>query len=103
MRQGAAVNVFQLASHRHAVGDAADLDAPLPHQLRQKMCGRLALHRGICRQYDFTDLPGRQQRRKLRTTELLLADDIQRRNVAHQNEIASAIATRLFDGHHVSR
>lgn len=49
VRQGAAVDVLQFAADRNAVSYAADIDAALPHQLRQKIGCGLAFDGGIGR------------------------------------------------------
>lgn len=55
MRERAAVHVFQFATQRHTMGQAAGSDAVLAGQLRQVMRGGLAFHGGIGGDDQFAD------------------------------------------------
>src|SRR5215212_1718208 len=101
MRERAAIDVFQLAAHGNAVCDAARADIAPRGELAQEMRGGLAFDCGIGGEDQLLDLAFLQQPFELAYPELLRTDAIERRKMAHQHEVESAVATRLLDGNDV--
>lgn len=97
VRQGTAINVFQLTANRHTVRDPARTDAALGGQLSEEVGGRLSFHRRIGRENQLPDRTLVQNCFELPDAQLLGSDSIERRQVAHENEVPAAVAARLFD------
>ena len=75
-------------------------DARIPrarHQLAEEVRGRLALDRRVGREDHLAHLALVEQRLELLDAELLGPDAVERRQVAHQHEVAAAVAARLLD------
>ena len=99
----AAVDVLELAADRHAVRDARRAQAERRRDLGQEMRRGLALDRGIGREDHFPDLAFAEQPLERVDADLVGADAVERRQVAHQHEVAAAVARRLLDRHDVGR
>ena len=82
MRQRAAVDVFEFAAERHAVRQAAGPHVALARELREVVCGRLALDGGIGGDDQFRDLALVQSLRQQVQAQLARAEAVARRKLA---------------------
>src|SRR5690606_18998543 len=103
VRQGAAVDVLQFATQRHAVGEAAGPDRVLARDLRQVVRGRLALDGGIGGDDQFAHLALGQALGQAVEADLARPDAVERAQAALQHEIQAAIAGGLLDREPVGR
>ena len=78
MGERTAVDIFELASDRHTVRDAARADIAPGGALAEKMRGGLALHRRIRREDHLVHFTGIEQRFEFARTDLFRADAIER-------------------------
>src|SRR5580704_5285734 len=101
MRQRAAVDVLELPAHRHAVSDAAGAHAAPRGELAEVVGGGLPLDRRVGGEDELAHAPLGQNALELAHTELLRPDAIERRQVPHEHEVATAVAARGLDRHHV--
>src|ERR1700756_1639268 len=101
MRQRTPVDVLELPANRHTVGDPAGADTAPQRELAQEVRGGLALDRGVRGENELPYLPFGENRLELAYAELLGPDAVERRQVAHEHEVAPAVAARGFDRHHV--
>src|SRR5690606_1071628 len=103
MGQRAAVDIFQLAAQRHAVGDTADSHARCPHLLGDVKRGGFALDGGVGGQDDLAHLMGMHALHQTIDANLGRADAIDGRQMPHQHEIETAVAAGLLQRHHIRR
>ena len=98
LRQGAAVDVLQLATGGQTLRDACHRSAAGAEQLAEVVGGRLALVGEVGGE---DDLPHRLILRPLQQSievELARSDAVERREASHQHEVQSLVALRLL--HH---
>src|SRR5690606_6073383 len=93
----AAVDVLELAADGDAVRDAARFDFVAGRDLGNDMRRRIAFDGRVRRENRFGHFAFSEQRFELREPELFRTDAVERRDVAHQNEVTSSIAARLLD------
>src|SRR5262245_40273692 len=103
VRERAAVHVLELAAHRDAVRDARRADAAPRDQLADVVRGGIAFDGRVGREDHLLDLALFEQRLEAVEAELLRANAVERREVAHQHEVAAAIAAGLLDRDDVGR
>ena len=102
-RQRAAVDVLELAANGHAVRDAARPHAVLVRERRDEVCGRIAFHRHARRQDHLRESLLLETPLEQLETELARPNAVDRRQMSHQHEVASAVRARLLDREQVGR
>ena len=103
MQQGAAVDVFEFASHRNAVRDATGLNMVLPGEFADEEGGGFAFDGGIGCEHQFLDVARGQLLFELIEAELAWTDPVERRQAAVQHEIETLEDGRLFDDPDIGR
>src|SRR5579883_3496497 len=103
MSQSASIDVFELAADRDAVRDPAGAQPAASGELCEKMCCRFSLDGRIGSQNQLSHRPLFQDGLQLTDAELLRTHAIERRQMPHEHEVASAVAARLFNGDDVRR
>ena len=98
MCQGAAIDVFQFATQRHAVGQTRRPHVRRTRKLRQIVRRGFAFHGGVGGDDHFLDLAFAQALGQAIETELFRAQAIERRQTTQQHEVLAAKAGGLFDG-----
>src|SRR5690242_3391435 len=97
MRQRAAVDVFQFAAQRHAVGQPGRAHATGTRQLREVVRGRVTFHGGIGGDDHLLDLALAQAPGQFRQPQFFRPEPVQRRQPAHQHEVLATITGGLLD------
>ena len=101
VRERTTIDVLEFATDRNAVRDATRFYFVTMRELRDHVRSRIALYSRIRCQNRFLHAALGQQRFELRESELIGTDAIERRQMAHQHEVSTAIATGLLDRRHV--
>ena len=101
VREGAGVDVFEFTAERDTVGDARGFDLVFRRHLGNIMGRGLAFDGRIGGQNQLLDITGGQPALEQIQPELIRADTIQRRQMAHQYEVLAAKFSRVFDREYV--
>src|ERR1700689_1290840 len=103
VRERAAIDVLELPADRHAVSDAAGSNRAARRQLAQVMGSRLALDGRVGGKNQLVHAAFGEYGVEFPDTELRGSDAVERREVAHEHEVASAIAAGGLDRDHIGR
>src|SRR6202795_642145 len=98
MCQRAAVDVFEFAANGYSMCDAGHLETPSQRKLAEIVRRGLAFHGWIGGQNHFANFAQPQQQLEFLESQFSGSDSVEGRQVSHENEIAAAKPSRLFDG-----
>lgn len=103
LSQGTAIDIFELASDRHAASDAADRDAAASEQFGNVMRRRFAFVRVVGCKNDFADEAIIDACKQLFQLQFSRTDAIEWRQTPHENVIKAVVGVRELHHIHVDR
>src|SRR6185437_761546 len=97
LREGAGIDVFELAAHRHAAREPRHAQVARCEKFAEVMRRRLALIREVGREDHFAHDAVSRTLQQLLEPDFPGSDAVERREPAHQHEIESGVGLRLLD------